>query len=104
MHDGACVVSGTVDISAEYAELKPRIGKKLEEIAAAITDMGGIVGHIKASAEVKQAEMFSVTESDVMIKTAPGQDIGLKMACIVFAVTPEQVEPMVEAALKELRG
>ena len=66
--------------------------------------MGGIVGHIKASAEVKQAEMFSVTESDVRIKTAPGQDIGLKMACIVFAVTPEQVEPMVEAALKELRG
>ncbi len=82
--------------SAGYEAVKPRIGKKLEEIAAAITDMGGIVGHIKASAEIRQAEMFSVTESEVMVKTAPGQDIAVKMACIVFAVTPEQVEPLVE--------
>lgn len=104
IHEGACVVSGTVTVSGDYGALKPLIGAKLEEIAAAVTGMGGIVGHVKASAEIRQTEVFSVTEEKVMIKTAPGQDIDVKMAAIVFAVTPEQVEPLLEAALREIKG
>jgi len=103
IHDGAVVVSGSAEITGDYEPLRPRIKARLEAIAAAVNDLGGIVGHIKASAEAATTEMFSVTETEAMIKTAPTQTIRLRMAAIVFAVTPEQVEPLVESALRELR-
>ena len=104
MHDGACVVSGVTEAIGVYEEIRPLIKAKLEETAAKITGLGGIIGHIKASTEVKTTEMFSVTDVDAMIKTAPTQVISVRMAAIVFAVTPEETEPLVEKALREIRG
>ena len=104
IQDEACVVSGVMRFSGVYEGLSPRIAEKLEALAAEINARGGIVGHVKAAAEVLQTEMFSVTDVKAMIKTAPTQDITVKMAAIVFAIEPETVEGMVEAALRALRG
>lgn len=103
VQDEACVASGEMDLSGVYAEIQPRIKAELELLASKIGEAGGIVGHIKASAEVKQTEMFSVTETTAMIKTAPVQDMEIRMAAIVFAVEPEQVEALVLDALKAIK-
>ena len=104
MQDAACVVSGKTTFEGEYAALRPRIAEALEAVAAEITAKGGIVGHIKAAAEVLNTEMFSVTDVKAMAKTAPTQEICLKMAAIVFAVDTETVEELVEKTLRELRS
>lgn len=103
IQDEACVVSGVMQLCGTYEPLRPRIAAALEALAAEINSRGGIVGHVKAAAEVQQTEMFSVTDVKAMIKTAPTQDITVKMAAIVFAIEPETVEALVEAALRDLR-
>jgi len=104
MQDAACVVSGKTTLEGDYAALRPRIAEALEAVAAEITAKGGIVGHIKAAAEVLNTEMFSVTDVKAMTKTAPTQEICLKMAAIVFAVDTETVEELVEQTLRTLRS
>ena len=104
IQDEACVVSGVMTFCGRYEGMRERIAAKLEALAAEITARGGIVGHVKAAAEVAQTEMFSVTDVKAMIKTAPIPEITIKMAAIVFAISPEETEELVEAALRELRG
>ena len=104
VQDEACVVSGVMQLCGSYDGMRERIAEKLEALAAEITARGGIVGHVKASAEVQQTEMFSVTDIKAMVKTAPTQEITVKMAAIVFAIEPEETEELVEHALRELRG
>lgn len=103
IQDEACVVSGLMRLEGDYAALRPRMGARLEAVAAAITAQGGIVGHVKAAAEVTSTEMFSVTDVKAMAKTAPTQTITVKMAAIVFAIEPEAVEALVEQALRAIR-
>ena len=99
------MVSGVVSFPcADYAALRPRIAEELEEVAAEITERGGIVGHVKAAAELTGTEMFSVTDVKAMMKAAPVQALTLKMAAIVFAIAPEETEALVEHALRTLRG
>ena len=88
----------------EYEALRPRIAAELEAVAAEINARGGIVGHVKAAAELTETEMFSVTDVKAMVKTAPVQELTLKMAAIVFAIEPEETEELVEHALRTLRG
>ena len=103
IQDEACVVSGVMRLEGDYETLRPRVSEQLEAVAAAITAQGGIVGHVKAAAEVTRTEMFSVTDVKAMAKTAPTQTITVKMAAIVFAVEPEAVEALVEQALRTIR-
>ena len=99
LHDDAKVISGSLRIIGDYNRVRAGLEKGLTEFAAAITEKGGVVGHIKASCEVKGVEMFSVTDVDVMIKTAPEQDISIILAAIVFFVTPEEAEELARKAL-----
>ena len=104
IQDEACVVSGVMQLEGDYDVFRPRVSAQLEAVAAAITAQGGIVGHVKAAAEVTNTEMFSVTDVKAMAKTAPTQTVTVKMAAIVFAVEPEAVEALVEQALRAIRG
>ena len=104
LQDEACVVSGVMQLEGDYDVVRPRVSAQLEAVAAAITAQGGIVGHVKAAAEVTSTEMFSVTDVKAMAKSAPTQTITVKMAAIVFAVEPEAVETLVEQALRAIRA
>lgn len=104
IQDEACVVSGVMQLEGDYETLRPRVSQQLEAVAAAVTAQGGIVGHVKAAAEVTRTEMFSVTDVKAMAKTAPTQTITVKMAAIVFAIEPAAVEALVEQALRTIRG
>jgi hypothetical protein len=74
LHDEARVVSGRLILTCPYGPVKKAVAAQLELIAGAVREMGGIVGHIKASCRVKTVDMFSVTDTDASVKTAPEQD------------------------------
>ncbi len=97
-HEGANVVSGKCSVSGDYGKIREQLSAGLTSLADAINEQGGIIGHIKASAEVGTVEMFSITDKDLMAKTAPTQNIDLHIAAIVFAVDI----PFVEDAVKKI--
>ena len=99
LHDDAKVVSGSLQVTGDYDAIRKALEQGLKEFAAAVTEMGGIIGHIKASADLGQTEMFSVTEEDVMIKTAPEKHVNIILAAIVFFISEEQAEELGRKAL-----
>ena len=100
LHDDAKVVSGSLTVFGEYEKVRAGLEKGLAEFAAKVNEKGGVVGHIKASAEIKNVEMFSVTDVDVMIKTAPEREVNIILAAIVFFVTEEEAEKWGREALE----
>ena len=100
LHDDAKVVSGSLTVFGDYEKVRAGLEKGLAEFAAKVNEKGGVVGHIKASAEIKNVEMFSVTDVDVMIKTAPEQEVNVILAAIVFFVTEEEAERWGREALE----
>lgn len=100
LHDDAKVVSGSLELTGDYDAIRLGLGKGLKQFAAAVNEMGGVIGHIKASAEKVQTEMFSVTEEDVMIKTAPEERVSIILAAIVFFIPEEKAEELGRKALE----
>jgi hypothetical protein len=100
LHDEARVVTGRLTVAGEYGVVKEAVSNALKRCAKAVAEAGGIVGHIKASCQVKTVEVFSVTESDVSVKTAPQQDIRIILAAIVFLIEPEKAEELARKALE----
>ena len=101
LHDDAKVVSGKLLVVGDYEKVKAGLNDGLTEFAAKINELGGVIGHIKASCEVKTVDMFSVTDTDVMIKTAPEQEINIILAAIVFFVSEEEALALGKAALEK---
>ena len=102
-HDDARVVSGHLELNGDYGVIRVRLRRALEEFAAQVAALGGVVGHIKASVEHSQVEMFSITDEDVMIKTAPEERIVITLAAIVFYISEEQAEHLAFHALEHTR-
>ena len=103
LHGDAHVISGRLTIVACYDTLRAALSLKLEHIAKAIQEMGGIVGHIKAACTVTRVEMFSVTDVDITVKEAPEQEIKINLAAIVFLIKPEEAASLVTQALEAIR-
>ena len=103
LHDEARVVSGKLTLAADYDAVKTALAGQLERLAAAVQDRGGIVGHIKASCDVRTVEMYSVTDREVTVKRTPEQEIRINLAAIVFLVAPDEAEAMVREALDAVR-
>lgn len=104
LHDDARVISGLLTVQADYSKLRDVLQQRLEELAAQVTTRGGIVGHIKASCEVKEVEMFSITDVTVSIKKAPVQEIRINLAAIVFIVDRAEAERLVYDTLETVRN
>ena len=64
LHDDAKVVSGSLQVTGDYEAIRNALGQGLKEFAAAVTESGGIIGHIKASAELGQTEMPDGIDED----------------------------------------
>ncbi|NLT13914.1 MAG: hypothetical protein GXY05_06180 [Clostridiales bacterium] len=103
LHDEARVISGRLTVAGAYDAVKKAVSHALEQYAEAVREAGGIVGHIKASCQVMTVEMFSVTESNVSVKTAPQQEIRIILAAIVFRIEPEKAEELARKSLEAVR-
>jgi hypothetical protein len=103
IHDDARVVSGRLTVTGLYDKVKPAVSAALERVANTVQEHDGIVGHIKASCQVTTLDMFSVTDTEATVKTAPEQEIKINLAAIVFFVDPEEAEDLVRLALEMIR-
>lgn len=103
LHDEARVISGRLTVTGNYETVKAALTAKLGHIARAVHEMGGIVGHIKASCEVTAVDMFSVTDTEVSVKKAPEQTMKINLAAIIFLMSPEDAEALVTHALTAVR-
>lgn len=103
IHDDARVISGRLTVYGTYDPVKKAVASALERIAKEVQASDGIVGHIKASCTVKTVDMFSVTDTDVTVKSAPEQEIKINLAAIVFLIDPEDAEDLVRLALETVR-
>ena len=105
IHDGATVVSGKLTVIGGYEPVRAALQEKLGEFAKAVQAEGGIIGHIKASAEIKTTEMFSATdaESGVMVKTAPEKQCDIILAAIMFFIDAGKAEELARTALEGVR-
>ena len=103
LHDEARVISGHLTIVAGYETVRVALSSALGHLAKMVQEHGGIVGHIKASCEVTQVEMFSVTDVDVSVKSSSVQEIKINLAAIVFLIGLEEAENMVSKVLEIIR-
>ncbi|NLA85959.1 MAG: hypothetical protein GX847_01490 [Clostridiales bacterium] len=102
LHDEARVISGRLTVTGDYGAVKETISRELERLAEAVMEDGGIVGHIKVSCQVKTLELFSVTETTALVKTAPDQEIKIILAAIIFITDPEPAEALARKALEAI--
>ena len=105
LHDEARVISGRLTVTGSYDGVRKALTARLETVARAVAEYGGIIGHIKASCQVSAVEMFSITDADaeVTVKKAPEQEIKINMAAIVFLIPPDDAEELVRQALTAVR-
>lgn len=101
LHDEATVVSGEGSLYAEYDRVSAVLETSLEDLAAAVTAKGGIVGHIKAAVEISSVEMFSVTDEFVSVKRTKEQNIVVQIAAIVFGIELEQMKTLVQSSIMD---
>jgi len=104
LHDDAKVVSGHLELMGSYSEIRERLRTGMEEFAAKVAEQGGVVGHIKASAQISQVEMFSVTDVEVMIKSGTEDHVTITLAAIVFFISEQEAEHLAQEALAKALG
>ena len=104
LHDEARVTSGLVTLVGDEERTKAAIREQLEMLAKAVFELGGIVGHIKASCQTKTVEMFSVTDVSVMAKTSPEKEMRINLAAIVFVIDQDEFEGMVQRAMQTIKS
>ncbi|MDR3239573.1 MAG: hypothetical protein LBT44_05750 [Clostridiales bacterium] len=101
--DQSQVVSAGMGLRGDYEKIKPILHAELERMAAAIQEADGVVGHIKAAAETRSMDMFSVTDRTASVKRANTQEIRINLAAIVFLIDPEKLENLVRHSLEALK-
>ena len=97
-------------VSAQYtATANPEafghlLTQYMEELAAQLSQEGGIIGHIKASVEVSHIEMYSITDTKVMKKSSRDTLLKLHLAAIVFAVSQDHAIDLVKMLFTRLES
>ena len=103
-HDEAIVISGSLTVDYDNAEIGAWIEQELETAAQGIRDQGGIVGHIKAALSVTATSMISVTDEKAMSKESPLKRARISLAAIVFKVDPKEAENIIRKSLAGVRS
>lgn len=104
LHDEARVISAHLTLVGDAVSIKATLHTQLEKLAKLVQDSGGIVGHIKASCQTTQVEMFSVTDVEVTVKKSPEQEVQINLAAIIFLTDISVGEKMVNNALEAIKS
>ena len=104
MHDEATVISGSLTIVTASPLMSEILAKELEAAGREITELGGIIGHIKGTCVETTTKMISVTEEHAMTKEAAERSIRIILAAIVFLVDKEAAGDIIKQALTRVRA
>jgi hypothetical protein len=103
LHDEAIVISGSLTVITGDESICEIVAKELEAAGAEITQLGGIIGHIKATTVITETKMISVTEEQAMIKDALECKVVITLAAIVFLVEQKEAGDIIRQALVRVR-
>lgn len=104
LQDEAVVISVECHLTADRTLIGRRLEKKLEDLAGEIKKREGIIGHIKASMEIQDVEMYSVTDSRVDKKKSYLSKITIHFASITFFMDRQEMLCMVNELFRMLES
>ena len=104
IHDGAVVISGSLVVDFDNANISASIEQELEAASREVSAQGGIVGHIKAGVKVFSTSMTSVTYEKATTAESPLKRAKITLAAIVFNIGPETAEDIVRNVLASVRS
>jgi len=99
-HDNSLVGSYRLTIAAGFEEANTILDEALKKIAAEITALGGIIGHIKANLTAAgRSCMISITEDESDQHYSDSHCCQAEGVAIVFGILPVQLETILNANL-----
>ena len=102
-HEDAAVVTGLLSLFGSGESVKEALKDALEGAARDIVSLGGLIGHVKALAEVKSASVFSVTETEASRRDSPADEVKITVNAIVFFIGPDKAADIIRKALEEIK-
>ncbi len=103
-HDASLVGSYRLTIESSFEEAVTTLDAALTKIAAQITELGGIIGHIKANLTTEgQSCMISFTEEKSDCHYNDSRRCQVEGVAIVFGILPEQLTAILNTILGPYR-
>lgn len=97
--DSASVVSLEWTTCQDARQTELLLKQLFKKIARDITEQNGIIGHIKASMEMNEVVMISLTDTDAMKKMAQSPTIFIHAVVIALCIEKDTLTHLVESAL-----
>ncbi|MBC3889013.1 hypothetical protein GH810_11880 [Acetobacterium paludosum] len=102
IHDMSVVGSYTFSIAKSYQESETILDDLLKQAAKKVTDLGGIIGHIKAFLKSEgESCMISITDDESNKRYVKESQCTVEGVAIVFCIEPEQLQDILENVFKE---
>lgn len=99
-HDTSLVGSYRLTIEACFEDAQTILDEALKKIAAEVTALGGIIGHIKANLTAAgRSCMISITEVESDCHYTDSRRCQAEGVAIVFGILPEQLDAILNAIL-----
>lgn len=102
-HDASVVGTVKCKINGDYDNALDQLQDCMKKVAGAVENAGGLIGHIKAFArEDAKNCMISITDvDDIQRKCSTGRGIFVENVCIVFEISPEQLEKILRESFQD---
>jgi hypothetical protein len=99
-HDQSIVGTYRFELPGSYEEGTRALSERLEAIAASVTELGGLVGHIKAHlSSTEKGCVVSVTDVTSDVRPVIHALCTIEGVAIVFGITPGQLEDILHNLL-----
>lgn len=84
--DGATVISACFTVLSSKDKLEALLSQELKDLAAQVYEHNGIIGHIKASTEIRSIQMYSITDTILHVKNGEKDTITVTFAFILYLI------------------
>jgi len=101
-HDMSIVGSYTFNIEKNYKESETILDDLLKQVAKEVTDLGGIIGHIKAFLKSEgESCMISITDDESNKRYVKEARCRVEGVAIVFCIETVELEVILKKAFKD---
>jgi len=104
IHDEAVVISGSLILENDSADLNEWIGEEIAAAAREIRAQGGVVGQIEAALTVTSTKITALSDEKPVEKESPRKDVRIVLAAIIYKIEPKVAEDIVRKALAGVRA